>query len=93
MKFKASFSDVGVGWLEKRFLPAFEKLAPSRTVELIVLLTPLTVHFIHDAKALGGAEIHADFLARPPRPPSCARQVAAQRARRWPSSSTRRRTS
>ena len=61
MKFRASFSDVGVGWLEKRFLPAFEKLSSA---EVTVLLTPDSVHFIHDAKALGGAEVHADFLAR-----------------------------
>ena len=90
MKFKACFSEVGIGWLEKRFLPAFERISSSRTVELIVLLTPLTVHFIHDAKALGGAEIHADFLARSPRLPS------AQLTRvpcRWRSCLTRRRIS
>ena len=61
MKFRATFSEVGVGWLEKRFLPAFEKLSSA---EVTVLLTPDSVHFIHDAKALGGAEVHADFLAR-----------------------------
>jgi|APGre2960657444_1045066.scaffolds.fasta_scaffold02172_4 hypothetical protein len=65
MKFKACFSDSGIGWLEKRFLPVFEKLAPSKGgVELIVFLTPHSVHLIHDAKAAGGPEIHADFLAR-----------------------------
>jgi hypothetical protein len=64
MKFKARFSEVGAGWLEKRFLPAFEKLSPSKGVELVLLLTPETVHLIHDAKAQGGAEIHADFVVR-----------------------------
>jgi hypothetical protein len=70
-----SRSDVGVGWLEKRFLPVFEKIAPSRCVELTVLLTPTTVHFIYDAKALGGAEIHADFLARGSRARSACRRT------------------
>jgi hypothetical protein len=64
MKFKARFSEVGAGWLEKRFLPAFEKLSPAKGVELVLLLTPETVHLIHDAKAQGGAEIHADFVVR-----------------------------
>ena len=64
MKFKARFSEVGAGWLEKRFLPAFEKLSPSKGVELVLLLTPETVHLIYDAKAQGGPEIHADFVVR-----------------------------
>ena len=64
MKFKAAFSEVGAGWLEKRFLPAFEKLSPARGVELVLLLTPSSVHLIHDAKANGGPEIHADFVVR-----------------------------
>ena len=65
MKFRACFSDVGVGWLEKRFLPAFEKAAPGRPLELCILLTPDSVFLVHDAKALGGPEIHADFAVRP----------------------------
>ena len=64
MKFRACFSDVGVGWLEKRFLPAFEKAAPGKALELVVMLTPDSVFLIHDAKALGGPEIHADFAVR-----------------------------
>jgi len=64
MKFRACFSDVGVAWLEKRFLPAFEKASPGRALELTVLLTPDSVFLVHDAKALGGPEIHADFAVR-----------------------------
>lgn len=58
MKFKATFSEVGVGWLEKRFLPCFEKLAAK--VELTVLLLPQSVHIIYDAKPSNGPEIHVD---------------------------------
>jgi hypothetical protein len=65
MKFRACFSDVGVAWLEKRFLPAFEKASPGRALELTLLLTPDSVFLIHDAKAAGGPEIHADFAVRP----------------------------
>jgi hypothetical protein len=64
MKFRASFSEVGVGWLEKRFLPAFEKLAPGRPLTVAVLLTPESVYLIYDGKAAGGPEIHADFAVR-----------------------------
>lgn len=58
MRFKATFSEVGVGWLEKRFLPCFEKLAP--VVQLTVLLLPQSAHLIYDAKATGGPEVHVD---------------------------------
>jgi hypothetical protein len=64
MKFRACFSDVGVAWLEKRFLPAFEKASPGRTLELTLLLTPDSVFLIYDAKQSGGPEIHADFAVR-----------------------------
>jgi len=76
MKFRASFSDVGVGWLEKRFLPAFEKAAPGKALELCILLTPDSVFLIHDAKASGGPEIHADFAVRfASKHASCARRA------------------
>ena len=64
MKFRAEFSDVGCAWLEKRFLPAFEKISPGRPLELAILLTPDAVFLIYDGKAAGGPEIHADFAVR-----------------------------
>jgi hypothetical protein len=64
MKFSAAFSDVGVAWLEKRFLPAFEKLSGGRALEIAILLTPHSVHLVHDARAGGGPEVHADFAVR-----------------------------
>ena len=57
MKFRATFSSVGVQWLE-RFVPVFEKLGK----ELSVLLTPNTIHLVQDALATGGLELHADLL-------------------------------
>ena len=57
MKFRATFSSVGVQWLE-RFVPVFDKLGK----ELSVLLTPNTLHLVQDAVASGGLELHADLL-------------------------------
>ena len=57
MKFRASFSSVGVNWLE-RFVPVFDKLGK----ELSVLLTPNTVHLAQDHVVSGGLELHADLL-------------------------------
>jgi len=57
MKFRATFSSVGVQWLE-RFVPVFEKLGK----ELSVLLTPSTLHLVQDHTASGGLELHADVL-------------------------------
>lgn len=57
MKFKASFSSVGVNWLE-RFVPIFDKLGK----ELSVLLTPNTLHLIQGHAVSGGLELHADLL-------------------------------
>ena len=57
MKFRATFSSVGVQWLE-RFVPVFDKLGK----ELSVLLTPNTLHLEQDAVASGGLELHADLL-------------------------------
>lgn len=57
MKFRATFSSVGVQWLE-RFVPVFDKLGK----ELTVLLTPNTLHLVQDAVASGGLELHADLL-------------------------------
>ena len=64
MKFRAAFSDVGVGWLERRFLPLFERLAPHRELLVALLLTPDACHVIYDGKAAGGPEIHVDFAVR-----------------------------
>lgn len=57
MKFRATFSSVGVQWLE-RFVPVFDKLGK----ELTVLLTPNTLHLVQDAVVSGGLELHADLL-------------------------------
>lgn len=57
MKFKGSFSSVGVNWLE-RFVPIFDKLGK----ELSVLLTPSTIHLIQGHTVSGGLELHADLL-------------------------------
>jgi HUS1 checkpoint protein len=57
MKFRATFSSVGVQWLE-RFVPVFEKLGK----EVTVLLTSNTVHLVQDAVVSGGLELHADLL-------------------------------
>lgn len=57
MKFKGSFSSVGVNWLE-RFVPIFDKLGK----ELSVLLTPNTLHLIQGHTVSGGLELHADLL-------------------------------
>jgi HUS1 checkpoint protein len=59
MKFRATFSSVGVQWLE-RFVPVFDKLGK----ELSVLLTPNTLHLVQDAVASGGLELHADPTTR-----------------------------
>lgn len=61
MRFKACFSGVGVGWLLRRFLPAFEKLAHGRPLELTLLILPASVHLVYDGKAHSGPEAHADF--------------------------------
>lgn len=43
MRFGATLSQTGIGWLEKRFLPAFEKLGSK---ELALLLTPTFIHLV-----------------------------------------------
>ena len=43
MKFKATFSSVGVQWLE-RFAPIFDKLGK----ELSVLFTPNSIHLVQN---------------------------------------------
>ena len=57
MKFKATFSSVGVQWLE-RFAPIFDKLGK----ELSVLFTPNSIHLVQNHAESGGIEIHADLL-------------------------------
>jgi HUS1 checkpoint protein len=57
MKFRSTFSTVGVQWLE-RFVPVFEKLGN----ELTMLLTRNTIHLVQDAVSTGGLELHADLL-------------------------------
>lgn len=50
MRFGATLSVAGLSWLEKRFLPAFEKLGSK---ELALLLTP---EFVHLVRAPGSNE-------------------------------------
>ena len=54
MKFTANFSETGVGWLERRFLPAFEKASPH---ELSLLLTPTHIYLARPCPGVMPAEL------------------------------------
>lgn len=62
MRFGATLSVAGLAWLEKRFLPAFEKLGSK---ELALLLTPTLVHLVRAQRRSIAVE-YCSALRSPP---------------------------